>query len=244
MAFAAARPEVLSGFPYASPRTLHRAAIRPFDRIIRTLLCLSSHSPTLPSSPPTGPCEPLSDASPGDFQRSPLRRFQSKNPLPRRHFCLRIGMYGATVHPRSVFAVSRRPDGFRLFDPARLLRRAPDPEVRGVLSSLRNCRLTTRFRPSKSSPRPELPLPAFAARSRCASPVRCRTVHRTPCLLVLPILAPAHRCEDPGNGKPQGFAPSPGSLRRRPFPDCVARYSLGLATPLPSSRLRDLPVRR
>jgi len=69
-----------------------------------------------------------------DFQRSPFRRSLPKSPLLRRHCCRRFGMYGAAVHPRSIFAVSHRPDGFRLFDPAHLLQRAADHGVRGVLA--------------------------------------------------------------------------------------------------------------
>jgi len=84
LAFATARREVLSGFPYASSRTLHRADPASFEVVIRTLLCFASPFPTPPSPPPTEPCGPPSDASPGDFQRSPLRRALSKSPLPPR----------------------------------------------------------------------------------------------------------------------------------------------------------------
>jgi len=65
LAFATARREVLSGFPYASSRTLHRADPAPFEVGIGTLLCFTSPIPTPPSPPPTGPCGPPSDASLG-----------------------------------------------------------------------------------------------------------------------------------------------------------------------------------
>jgi len=67
-----------------------------------------------------------------DFQRSPLRRTLLKSPLPPRHRCRRFEMSGATVHLRSVFAVSHRPDSFRLFNPAHVLQCAADHEVRDV----------------------------------------------------------------------------------------------------------------
>ena len=58
LAFATARREVLSGFPYASSRTLHRVDPASFEVGIRTLLCFTSPFPTPPSPPPTGPCGP------------------------------------------------------------------------------------------------------------------------------------------------------------------------------------------
>jgi len=104
-------------------------------------LYFASPFPTPPSPLPTGPCEPLSDASPGDFQRSPLRRALLKSPLPRRHCCRHFGTNGATARPCSVCAVFHHRDGFLLSNPAHLLQCAADHGVRDVLCGLRNRRL-------------------------------------------------------------------------------------------------------
>jgi len=193
LAFATARREVLSGFPYASSRTLHRADPSPFEQVIRTLLHFASPFPTPPSPPPTGPCGPPSDASPGDFQRSPLRRTLLKSPLPWRHRCRHFGSNGATVRPCSVFAVSHRPDDFLLSNPARVLQRAADHEVRGVLNGPRETAAPPRYScPSKSSPRPQLlTAPLEATRGPTSGPGFHRGFHRRPCLPTLLCAAAA-----------------------------------------------------
>jgi len=227
LAFAAARLEVPSALAYASPRTLHRADSPSFERVVRTLLCFTSPFPMPPSSPPAGPCGSLPDASRRDFQRSPLRRSQSKSPLPRRHCCLRFGSDGATVQPCSASAVSHRPDGFRLSNLARLLRRAANHGVRGVLPA---CEAGASPRgPALRSVLPGLSCPASLSRSRADErhQPKLYTVH-----LSLSSFPAGRRSISAASSKrrgSQGFPPRPGSLRYPPFPEDTARYFPGLA---------------
>jgi hypothetical protein len=120
----------------------------------------------------------------------------SKSPLPRTSSLTPAS--GRTVppfRPRSVSVVLRHLDGFRLFNPARLLHRAADHGVRGVSRSLRSPLPTTRSRPSKSSPLSrQLPPRSRAWAAGLASPDRCRAVHRRPSLLVLHRPPRPHRC--------------------------------------------------
>lgn len=91
-----------------------------------------------------------------------------------------------SLPPCSVSVVLRHPDGFRLFNPARVLQRAADHGVRDVLSSLRSCRPITRSRPSKSSPLSKRLSKHFHARiAGLTSPACCQDVHRRPSLPVL-----------------------------------------------------------
>jgi hypothetical protein len=96
-----------------------------------------------------------------DFQRSPLRRLQPKSPLPRRHCCLCFGTSRTTARPRSAFTVFHRPDGFRLSDPARLLHRASNHGVSGVL-------MISRPSPRQTVPPFEVFSPFLAVLSRYA----------------------------------------------------------------------------
>lgn len=96
-----------------------------------------------------------------DFQRSPLRRSLPKNPLPLQHCCCRFVMSRTTAHPRSVSTVFHRLDGLRLFDPARLLRRAANHGVSGVL-------MVSRPSPHQTVPPSEVFSPSLAVLSRIA----------------------------------------------------------------------------
>ncbi len=105
LAFATARHEVLSGFPYASSRTLHRADPAPLKLVSgpscpsrrlfrRHHLCLQRDL--------AGLVERLS----WGFQKSPLRRMQPKSPLPPQRSRPR------TVCPKTV-AARRQPPKLR-----------------------------------------------------------------------------------------------------------------------------------
>jgi hypothetical protein len=152
---------------------------------------------------------------------------QPKSPLPRRHRCLRFGSDGATVQPRSASAVSHRPDGFRLSDLARLLRRAANHGVRGVLPA---CEAGASPRgPALRSLLPVLSCPASLSRSRAGErhQPKLYTVH-----LSLSSFPAGRRSISATSSKrrgSQGFPPSPGSLRYPPFPEGTARYFPGLA---------------
>jgi len=139
-----------------------------------------------------------------------------KSPLPQStSLPPASGRSEPPLPPCSVSVVLRHLDGFRLFDPARMLQRAADHGVRGVLSSLRSCRPTTRSRPSKSSPlSKQLPRHFHARVAGLTSPACCQDVHRRPSLLVLLASPQAAflRRQDDLHG-PRGFSPGKGSLR-------------------------------
>ena len=165
----------------AASRTSHRADPRSFEWEINTLLCFTSPFPTLPSSPPKASLRETIGCLSWDFPKiAPPPDPLPKSPLPRVT-SLPPASEGCEppLPPRSVSVVLRHLDGFRLFDPARLLHRATDHGVRGVSSGLRSRLPTTRSRPSKSSPPSrQLPVHSRARVAGLASPARCRAVHR------------------------------------------------------------------
>lgn len=218
----------------AASRTSHRVDPRSCEWEIMTLLCFTSPFPTLPSSPPKASLRETIGCLSWDFPKiAPPPDPLPKSPLPRTASLPPASGEGEPPPPPcSVSVVLRHLDGFRLFDPARLLHRATDHGVRGVSSGLRSRLPTTRSRPSKSSPPSrQLPERSHARVAGLASPARCRTVHRRPSLLVLfgassYRIAAARRMASVG---PRGFPPGRDSLPRPPFPEGRARYSPGLA---------------
>lgn len=144
-------------------------------------------------------------------------------------------MKRATLHSCSVFTVSHRFDGFRLFNPARLATRCR-PWGFWCFASLLSCRLTSRSCPSKSSPRPWRPrLALLRDEAGASSPPCLQDVHRAPCLLTLRV-NPAHRWVW-SSRESQGLSPSPGSFSVPPLPKRPSRYSRGLAVPTRASAL-------
>jgi hypothetical protein len=85
--------------------------------------------------------------------------------ISARHRCRCFGTDGATASPCSVSAVSHRPDGFRLSNPARVLQRAADHEVHGVLKrSAKTVASPCLSCLSKSSPGSLVPDPTLVVR--------------------------------------------------------------------------------
>ena len=165
----------------AASRTSHRADPRSFEWEITTLLCFTSPFPTLPSSPPKASLRETIGCLSWDFPKiAPPPDPLPKSPLPRvTSLPPASGEGEPPPPPRSVSVVLRHLDGFRLFDPARLLHRATDHGVRGVSNGLRSRLPTTRSRPSKSSPPSrQLPVHSRARVAGLASPARRRAVHR------------------------------------------------------------------
>ena len=262
LAFATARREVLSGFPYASSRTLQPGRPRSFRSWYRDppVLHVAFSDATISAS--NGALRATSNASPGVSKDRPSvecsRRVHSHRGVPVRKQSLpkdsrrSFGTSGATADPRSVFAVFHRPDGLRLSNLARMLQRAADHEVHVVLSGLRE----------PSPHRAVLPFEVFspspAARRHLRGALRVvvtvRDLHRFRSPPTLPphfsrrAVLP-HRTFHRWNprrqsanqtSKSRGFPPGPGSLRRLPLPEDAARYSLGLAAPPSRAEARRL----
>jgi hypothetical protein len=161
----------------------------------------TSPFPTLPSLPPmtarghhqmpllgfpkiAPPSFPAEESTPAVIAR-PLKASFHRFETGRTTACL-----------RSAFTVFHRPDGLRLFDPARLLHRAANHGVPGVSKPLQP--LPTRRSALRSFlPVPGCPLLACASKwTDVSSPPRLRGVHRTSCLLTLHVMV-AHFWEPP-----------------------------------------------
>lgn len=132
-----------------------------FRMLTSTLVCFNVAYFDITISASNSGLRPSAGCLSWDFQRSPLRRLQPKSPLPHRHCCLCFGTSRTTARPCSAFTVFHRPDGFRLFDPARLLHRASNHGVSGVL-------MISRPSPRQTVPPSEVFSPFLAVLSRYA----------------------------------------------------------------------------
>lgn len=126
-------PPGLPGFPRRLLTDLLPGGPSSFRINASTLLCFDVAFFDATISASNGGLRPNVGCLSWDFQRSPLRRTLPKSPLPLRHCCRRFVTSRTTAHPCSVCTVFHRPDGLRLFDPARVLRRAANHGVPGVL---------------------------------------------------------------------------------------------------------------
>jgi hypothetical protein len=159
--FAAARLQVLPGLPRILPTdllpggpSLFRMSFQ-YPHVLRRHLFRRNHLCLQQRLATTVRC--LS----WDFQRSPLRCTLLKSPLPPRHRCRRFETSRTTARLCSASTVFHRLDGFRLFNPARLLHRAANHGVPGVL-------LISRPTPHQTVPPSEVFSPFLAVLSRYA----------------------------------------------------------------------------
>lgn len=173
LAFATARREVLSGFPYASSRALHRADLPLLSKWVSGPSCASRRlfrrhhlrlqrdlagrrrTPLLgfpKIAPPSCTARESTPTATSSSEDEPCPKADTTRKPDHPKAILpessrrSFGIDGATANPRSVSAVLHRPDGLRLSNPARVLQRAADPGVRDVLK-----------RPAKPSPHRAFP---------------------------------------------------------------------------------------
>jgi hypothetical protein len=143
-------------------------------------------------------------------------------------------MSGTTARPRSASTVFHRPDGLLLSDPARLLHRAANHGVPGVLTVFR-------LSPHQTVLPFEVFSPVLAIVSRNARVDWVRR-HRPPCLPTLhrssPTIAAVPLTRTLGTRRPvwgsQGLSPGPGSFWGSLFPGSPADTPLGLLLALVS----------
>jgi hypothetical protein len=168
----------------AFPRIFHRVDPRPCERVLMTLLCFASPTDATISAF-VSTLRVTTECLSWDCPKIAPPLYTCRRVHSREwHCCRRFETSGTTVHLRSAFTVSHRPDGLRLFDPARILQRAANHGVRDVLPA---CEADASSRgPALRSllPFPSQHPPAFATGSGCHV-TSLSAVHRAPCPLIL-----------------------------------------------------------